>query len=477
MTRATRPGATTCSSVTTRQRASAVTRSAPAAPEVPAEVQGILQRLWDGGHAAYLVGGGVRDRLLARPVSDWDIATDARPEVTLNLFEAGSYKNRFGTVTVGTDPNVVEITTFRRDHQYADHRRPDTVTFTDSLEEDLARRDFTVNAIAWGRATDETEAHWSDPTGGLNDLAARSLRAVGDPATRFDEDALRLLRAARLAAQLDFEIEPQTLAAMSATAATVSWVSTERVGTEVRKMVAADPPSRAFEILASTGVLAGAVPELAAQRGVPQDKVTGHDLWGHSMATVDAAANIDPNDERLRLAALLHDIGKPPTFADGHFIGHDQEGAKMADTMLTRFAYPRHEVEHITDLIRHHMFSYEPRWSGAAVRRFIRRVGRDRVHDLMKLRRADNVGSGLPETAGHLDELASRVERELDAKSPLSLRELAVNGNDLVTSLGIAPGPQVGQLLERLLGSVIADPSRNTRDRLLSEARIWASRP
>jgi tRNA nucleotidyltransferase (CCA-adding enzyme) len=444
---------------------------------VPAEVMEILGTLWDSGHAAYLVGGGVRDHLLQRQVGDWDVATDARPEQTLSLFNAGSYTNRFGTVTLGRAPDVVvEITTFRRDHQYADHRRPDTVTFTNSLDEDLARRDFTVNAIAWGRAAGDQEAHWSDPTGGLEDLSARSLRAVGEPAKRFDEDALRLLRAARLAAQLGFEIEPRTLAAMTATAATLKWVSSERVGVEVRKMVAASQPSRGFEILAATGLIEPAVPELAAQRGVPQDKVTGHDLWGHSMATLDAAAAVDPDNETLRLAAVLHDVGKPPTFADGHFIGHDEEGAKMADTMLTRFAYPRHEVDHITELIRHHMFSYEPKWSGAAVRRFIRRVGRDRVHDLLKLRRADNLGSGLPGSAGHLDELTSRVDAELDAKAPLSLRELAVNGSDLIDGLGIPPGPQVGMLLERLLGSVIADPSRNTRERLLSEARVWASR-
>ncbi|MEO6349705.1 MAG: HD domain-containing protein [Candidatus Limnocylindrales bacterium] len=452
-------------------------KSAPAVPTgVPADVVHILERLWTKGHAAFLVGGGIRDRLLGRPVHDWDVATDARPERTLELFSAGKYKNRFGTVTVGTEPDVVEITTFRRDHQYADHRRPDMVTFTDSLDEDLARRDFTVNAIAWGRAADEAAAHWSDPTGGLDDLRARTLRAVGDPRVRFDEDALRLLRAARLAAQLDFQIESLTLAAMGDTAATVRWVSRERIGTEVTRMVAADPPSRAFEILAATNVLAESLPELAAQRGVPQDKVTGHDLWGHSMATVDAAAAVDPGNATLRLAALLHDIGKPPTFADGHFIGHDEEGAKMAETMLTRFAYPRHEVEHVSDLIRHHMFSYEPRWSGAAVRRFIRRVGRDLVHDLVKLRRADNLGSGLPDNAGHLDELARRVDAELAAGAPLTLRELAVNGNDLISGLGIPPGRQVGQLLERLLGSVIADPSRNTRERLLAEAKIWTAR-
>jgi tRNA nucleotidyltransferase (CCA-adding enzyme) len=449
-------------------------RSAPA--DVPATAQRILHTLWSNGHAAYLVGGGVRDSLLGRAVTDWDIATDALPEETLALFPNGGYTNRFGTVTVPGDPGPAEVTTFRRDHKYADHRRPDSVTFTDSLDEDLARRDFTVNAIAWGKpGVEEDEPHWVDPTDGLADLGARVLRAVGDPTVRFDEDALRLLRAARLAAQLGFQIEPVTLAAMAATADTARWVSSERVGAELRKMVAADPPSAAFAILAETGVLEHSLPELAAQRGVPQDKITGHDLWGHSMATVDAAAALDSENAKLRLAALLHDIGKPPTFADGHFIGHDEEGARMADALLTRFAYPRREIDHVTALIRNHMFSYEKRWSSAAVRRFIRRVGRGLVDDVIELRRADNVGSGLPADAGHTDELQARVAAELEAGSPLTLRELAVDGNDLIAGLGIAPGPKVGELLERLLGSVISDPSRNTRERLLAEARTWSA--
>jgi tRNA nucleotidyltransferase (CCA-adding enzyme) len=368
------------------------------------------------------------------------------------------------------------VTTFRQDHRYAEHRRPNTVTFTDSLEEDLARRDFTVNAIAWGRAHDGEwvrDAQWVDPTGGISDLRAGVLRAVGDPRVRFDEDALRLLRAARFAAQLDFEIEPQTKAQMAATADTARWISNERVGAEVRRMLAANPPSTAFAILADTGVLAHAIPELDAQRGVPQDKVTGHDLWGHSLATLDAAAAVEPDNELLRLAALLHDVGKPPTFADGHFIGHDLEGAKLAEKMLTRFAFPRPEVDHVAALVRHHMFSYERRWSGAAVRRFIRRVGRELVDDLVNLRRADNIGSGLPADAGHLDELEARVAAELAAGAPLTLRELAVNGDDLVSALDLRPGPAVGALLERLLGSVIADPSRNTKPILLAEARRW----
>jgi tRNA nucleotidyltransferase/poly(A) polymerase len=444
----------------------------------PAAVIGVLNALWQSGHAAYLVGGGVRDELLGRPVTDWDVATDARPDRLLELFAAGHYENRFGTVTVPAEALAVEVTTFRRDHQYADHRRPDSVTFSDSLEEDLARRDFTVNAIAWGRAGGAAAAgadrpHWADPTGGLADLDLRVLRAVGDPATRFDEDALRLLRGARLAAQLGFEIEPMTLAAMSATAETVRYVSSERIGAELHKMLAADPPSRALAILAETGVLSHSLPELAAQRGVAQDKAPGMDLWAHCLATVDAAARLDPANPRLRLAALVHDIGKPGTLADGHFIGHDTEGARLAELMLSHLAFPRRDVEAVADLVRYHMFSYEPRWSGAAVRRFIRRVGRDLVGDLLSLRAADNLGSGLPADAGHLDELRRRVAAELAAGAPLSLRELAIHGDDLVAELSIAAGPVVGRLLAHLLDQVLAEPALNSRAGLLAEARKW----
>jgi tRNA nucleotidyltransferase/poly(A) polymerase len=449
---------------------------APTALDPPAPVNDALARLWQAGHAAYLVGGGVRDELLGRPVVDWDVATDARPERILELFPAGHYENRFGTVTVPAAELELEVTTFRREHRYADHRRPDEVTFSDSLEEDLARRDFTVNAIAWGRpggADASDEPHWADPTGGLADLRAGRLRAVGDPALRFDEDALRLLRAARLAAQLGFEIEPATRAAMAATAETVRWVSSERIGDELRKMIAADPPSTGMAILADTGVLEHALPELAAQRGVAQDKVEGLDLWAHCLAALDAAARLDPLNATLRLAALLHDIGKPGTLADGHFIGHDEEGARLAAGLLTRLAFPRREVDRVVHLVRGHMFSYERRWRGAAVRRFIRRVGRELVADQLMLRAADNVGSGLAPDAGHLDELRRRAAAELAAGAPLSLRELAVRGDDLVGELELAPGPIVGELLEHLLRGVISDPARNDRAALLAEARAW----
>ncbi len=441
---------------------------------VPDAVLGVLETLWSGGNAAYVVGGGVRDTLLRRPAPlDWDIATSARPEEVKAAFALGRYENRFGTVTIPAGEYYVEATTFRRDHQYGDHRRPDSVTYTDSIDEDLARRDFTVNAIAWGRAANATDTTLVDPTDGTADLRAHLLRAVGEPASRFDEDGLRLLRAARFAAQLGFTIEPQTLDAMRETAETVRYVSHERVGGELRRMVAADPPSTAFKILADTGVLEHVLPELAAQRGVPQDKIPGHDLWLHCLTAVDAAARIDPGNQRLRMAALLHDIGKPATFADGHFVGHDVEGAAMAEALLARLAFPRREAQPIAGLIRQHMFNYEPRWSGAAIRRFVRRVGRDNIDDLLKLRAADNVGSGLAPDAGRLNELRARIDDELRGNPPLSLADLAVHGDDLTRELDIEPGPAIGMLLDRLLSLVIADPAQNRRDLLLAHAGDW----
>ncbi len=415
------------------------------------------------------MGGALRDELLGRPGADWDVATDARPDRILELFPGGTYQNRFGTVLT----DGVEVTTFRRDHAYGDHRRPDAVTFTDSLDEDLARRDFTINAIAWGRPAGSTDASWVDPTGGLADLGARLVRAVGDPDSRFDEDALRLVRAARIAAQLGFDIEPATRAAMRAHAGDVRYLASERVGQELRKLLTARPPSSGLRILAETDLLAPLFPELAAQRGVPQDKIAGHDLWDHCLATLDAAAHITPGDEGLLLAALLHDTGKPETFANGRFLGHDQAGARIARAFLSRLAYPSRVVDRVAGLVACHMFRYEGAWSDAAVRRFMRRVGVDLVDDLLVLRAADNVGSGLPPEAGALAELRSRIDEVRMHAAPLSLRELAIDGDDLVEALGRPPGPWVGRMLERLLESVVADPSRNRREILLDDARTW----
>ena len=450
---------------------------------IPPHVGRLLARLWSDGQAAYVVGGSVRDALLGRPGFDWDIATSARPERILELFPGSHYENRFGTVLVMAGQGPVEITTFRSDHTYGDHRRPDAVTFTDSLELDLGRRDFTINALAWGREGGENgpPPRLVDIGGGVDDLRAGMIRAVGDAGARFGEDALRLIRAARLAGQLDFTIEPATREAMERRADDVRHVSPERIGQELRKLLRGDHPSRGLSILADTGLLDRALPELAEQRGVPQDKAKGADCWEHTLATVDAAAALSRGRaelprggvELLPLAALFHDAGKPRALADGRFPEHQQIGAEMADRGLRRLAFPRAEIVQVVRLIRHHMFSYGPSWSDAAVRRFVQRVGPDLWEDLLRLRAADAAGSGGPAADAGLVELRARIERELERGFPLRVTDLAVDGDDLRREFDLPEGPLIGKLLARLLDSCTADPSRNTRRQAFVDARSW----
>jgi poly(A) polymerase/tRNA nucleotidyltransferase (CCA-adding enzyme) len=440
-------------------------------PEVDPTPDGraILERLWTAGHAAYLVGGGVRDQLLGRPVHDVDIATDALPERVLELFPGAHRRSVFGTV----DIDGTQVTTFRRDHVYADHRRPDRVTFTTSVEEDLARRDFTVNALAWGKPRGGNgETRFVDPSGGLPDLERGVLRAVGDPDARFAEDALRLLRGARFATVLGLAIEPATLDAMRRRGADVAWLSMERVGDELRRMLTATRPSTAIRLLDDIGALAVVLPEVTAQHGVPQAKIPGDDLFDHSMRTMDAAAAIDESSPALVTAGLLHDIGKPATAGGGHFIGHAEEGARMARAALERLRTPGPLVERAERLIREHMFQFRPTWTDAAVRRFLRRAGVDLVDDLLRLRVADDIGSGVV-PGSDLETLRTRVDAQRKAAPPLRLADLAVNGHDLLETAGIPSGPWVGSYLERLLASVVNDPRRNRRDVLLGDVRRW----
>ncbi len=443
-------------------------------PAFPAAVQDLLDTLWSAGHAAYVVGGSLRDTLAGREPKDWDLATSALPDVTARLFPGAVYENAFGTVAVRTtDPAIddVEITTFRSDHEYADFRRPHRVEFSDSIELDLARRDFTVNAIAWG-AEPGGLPRLVDPHGGRDDLARRTLRAVGDPATRFGEDALRMLRAVRLSATLDFTIDPPTFEAIREQAGLVRHLSGERIAAEMRLLLASERPSVGLRRLAEGGLLDHVAPELASQRGVPQNKVPGEDLWDHTVRSVDGAA---PEPPLLRWAALLHDLGKPSTMADGQFVGHEIVGADMARTLLDRWHWPTAERDRVVRLIRHHMFGYVPSWSDTAIRRFIVKVGKDALDDLFLLREADNIGSGLPADAGGLAEFRARVAGQVESGAALDLRALAINGTDLMTEFGWSPGPIVGQTLQRLLDRVIGDPSLNTRERLLSVARSIAA--
>jgi tRNA nucleotidyltransferase (CCA-adding enzyme) len=438
---------------------------------VPTAVQRLLDRLRSSGHAAYVVGGSLRDLLMDRTPADWDLTTDARPERLLELFPGAVYENRFGTVAVREGDQVVEVTTFRSDHDYADHRRPHRVDFGDQVEADLARRDFTINAIAFGGPGDPSPAVLVDPFEGRADLDRRCIRAVGDPDARFHEDALRIVRGIRLAATLGFQLDPETRAAMARTAPLAAHLSGERIAAELLKLLAAPVPSVGLGLLAETGVLAAILPELAAQPGVPQDKIAGEDLWAHTLRTVDAA----PADQPIvRLAALLHDIGKPDTMAEGHFHGHEEAGASIAAALLVRLRIPRSAAERIVHLVRNHMFTYEPAWGDAGVRRFIRRVGRPALDELFLLREADNVGSGMPADSHGLAELRLRVAAELAAEIALERGDLAVDGNDLMAELGLPPGPTLGRILEELLERVLTDPSLNDRPTLLLLARSLA---
>jgi tRNA nucleotidyltransferase (CCA-adding enzyme) len=442
--------------------------AARVAARVPASVAAILDHLRANGHAAFIVGGSLRDVLLGRVPADWDLATDARPPEIVELFPGAVYENRFGTVAVRRDGVAFEITTFRHEHDYADHRRPHRIEFGDDLVADLARRDFTVNALAWGgpaaAGEDLAPASLADPFDGLADLAAHRLRAVGDPRARFEEDALRMVRAVRLAAVLDFEVEAATLAAIADRASLAAHLSGERVGAELTRLLVAPRPSAGLRLAADTRLLDVVLPELAAQRGVAQNKVPGEDLWDHTLRTVDAAPAARPV---VRLAALLHDVGKPATLADGRFHHHEAVGARMAEAILRRLRFAKPAIEEVAHLIRHHMFTVDPEATDVAVRRFIRRIGRDRIDALFELRRADDVGSGQPPDDPATEAFRDRIEAQLAARPALDRGALAVDGNDLIADLGLEPGPRLGRMLDALLEHVIADPALNDRGTLM----------
>ncbi len=434
--------------------------------DVPVEVRDIIATLWQAGHSAYVVGGCLRDALIGREPSDWDLTTDAAPERIAGLFPRALYENRFGTVVVRHAGAQYEVTTFRQDAEYSDFRHPDAVQFARSIEEDLARRDFTVNAMAWGSPPGE-EPRTVDPHDGVADLHARLLRAVGDPDTRFREDALRMLRAVRLAATLEFDVEAETLAAIRRNAPLAAHVSGERISTELLKLLTAPRPSIGLRLMAETGLLDVILPEMARQHGIEQNKIDGEDLWDHTVRSTDAA----PNRSLVRLAAFLHDVGKPDTLADGHFIGHERVGGQLSEAILARLHAPRVLQDRVAHLVANHMFSYQPNWSDAAVRRFIRKIGTGAVDDLLDLRAADNVGSGLPGDAGGIEELRARIAKERAGRLVLHRGQLAVDGRDLMAELGLRPGKQLGRILDELTERVVAEPALNEREVLMDMAR------
>lgn len=452
--------------------------SADLLEKVPTGARQICQKLRDGGFRAWIVGGCVRDLLLGKTPSDWDVCTDAVPEAMLKLFPRAIPTGiAHGTLTVLINKTPYEVTTLRGEGAYTDGRRPDNVYFTQDIDRDLARRDFTVNAIA----LDPVSGEIIDPFAGRQDLAAKVLRAVGNATERFSEDGLRVLRAARFSATLGFELHADTLGAIEPTLDTFRKVSEERVRDEWVKTMKADKPSRAFEIMRSTGILGVTCPELLEGVGLEQNKHHAFDVWGHAMACLDASAG----DPILRMAALLHDVGKPRSRAfsektqDYTFYDHDRIGAEMVYPICTRLRFSNDERERITHLVRNHLFYYDASWTDAAVRRWVRRVGTDRLEDLYALNQADVRGKGRPadDDLAMLDALRRRVTAVLEKGAALSTKDLAVNGSDLIKELGIPASRELGELLKELLEQVTNEPEKNERSALLALARDIRARP
>jgi tRNA nucleotidyltransferase (CCA-adding enzyme) len=438
---------------------------------VPRDVERVVESLTAGGHDAYVVGGCVRDAIRGVDPQDWDVATSATPAEIQKLFAKSLYTNRFGTVVVRSGEHEVEVTTYRVEAGYSDHRRPDHVAFTDSLRDDLSRRDFTMNAMAWRPGKNGTPGELVDPFGGQRDLESRTLRAVGEPDERFREDALRMLRAVRFATLLDMRIDERTVDAIRRNAHLAETLSGERINQEITKILGAPRPSVAFRMLSDVGLLAVLCPELETCKGTPQEKFAAQNVFDHSLATLDATP---AGDLVLRLAGLLHDIGKPDTFADGHFHQHEFVGEVKARQILRRWKFEKETVAEVTHLIRNHMFWYETHWTGSAVRRFIRKIGLDYIPALFALRRADNIGSGARSPRMHaLEALWLRVQEEIASANAFSLRDLAIDGNDVMRELGIPPGPAVGRILNALFERVLDEPSLNTRERLIELAKAF----
>lgn len=419
------------------------------------------------GHQAYPVGGGIRDVLLGRRVVDWDVATSARPDDMLALFPRVIPTGiAHGTVTVLTGRSQVEVTTFRGDIGYTDGRHPDRVIFLKSLKEDLKRRDFTVNAMAY----DTVRNRIIDPHQGRRDLKKGIIRAVGDPLRRFAEDGLRPLRAVRFAAVLGFKIDKRTFTAIGKRLKVFRKVAPERVRVELLKILGSRRAHLGIELLNQSGLLEEIVPELKPSMGFLQNRFHKYDVYGHTLKCLEHARG----DPVLKMAVLLHDVAKPQT-AEGPegertFYGHEKASARAADRVLKRLRFSNQERQRVETLISGHMFHYLPEWTDGAVRRLVRRIGTDLLEDMYELRRADawGRGVGVRDTLANLKKLKTRVARVLAEEAALKVTDLAISGEDVMQILGIGPGPRIGEILDALLERVLDDPSLNQPKKLKS---------
>lgn len=450
---------------------------------IPKEVKSIIKKLEEAGFEAYIVGGCVRDILTKKIPTDWDITTSAKPEQIQKIFPRSFYNNRFGTVTAVTgskNPALkeIQITTYRTEGKYLDKRWPEKVEFVGRLEDDLSRRDFTINAMAMNVKSDVF-----DFFNGEKDIENKIIRAVGDADQRFSEDALRMIRAIRFGSQLNsgdkensaWQIEKETLKAIKKHSSAIGLISAERIRDELEKIILSPRPSQGIETLKEANLLRHIIPELELGVGVSQNRHHIYTIYEHSVLSLKFC----PSEKlEVRLASLFHDIAKPETKRgageDATFYNHDIVGAKVAKKILRRLKFPNEIIEKTSHLIRNHMFFYNiGEVSEAGVRRLIKRVGAENLKDLIDLRIADRLGSGVPKAKPyklrHLEYLMAKVSRH-----PLSVAMLKINGNGIMRLLDIKPGPIIGALLNALLAEVLEEPKLNTKKYLENRAKELA---
>ncbi|MDD4989836.1 MAG: HD domain-containing protein [Candidatus Pacebacteria bacterium] len=470
---------------------------------IPETIKNTLEILQKAGYEAYIVGGCVRDLLRNAEPKDWDLTTNAKPEQIEAVFDAAGFKtfyeNAFGTVTVLTNSEKkclknIEITPFRSEAKYSDKRHPDSVKFVKSLKQDLARRDFTINALAL--EIKDSKLKTIDLFEGQKDLQEKIIRAVGKPEERFQEDALRMMRAVRFAVCLDdtpwpasnasgvasagWKIEPKTFQAIAKNAKLLNYIAKERIKDELVKIIMSKNGSAGIELLRELGLLQSIIPELLEGYGNSQNKHHIYEIYQHNLLSLEYACKKDFSLE-VRLASLLHDIAKPKTKRgegpNATFYGHEIVGAKMTKKILETLKFSKKDVEKITKLVRYHLFYYNAGEVGeSSVRRLLRNVGPELVEELLQVRMSDRIGSGVPKAEPyklrHLKYLFEKV-----AKDPISPKMLKVNGQDIMQILQIKPGPKVGQILSVILSYVLSEPQKNDRAFLIEEIKRLGNFP
>lgn len=444
---------------------------------IPEEIQIIIKSLRKKGFESYIVGGCVRDLLNRTKPQDWDLTTDAKPEQISQIFPKSFIENKFGTVTVLTDSDdqslrEVEITPYRVDEKYTDKRHPDKIHWAKTIEEDLARRDFTVNAIALNEigGTDKI----IDPFSGRKDLENKIIRAVGKAEDRFSEDALRMMRAVRFATTLNFEIEEKTNQAIKKNSTWLKAISKERIRDELLKIIVSERAAEGIELLRSLNLLKHIIPELEEGYKVTQNKHHVYDVYQHSLLSLKYAAKKKFNKD-VRLTVLLHDIAKPRVKKgegpNATFYNHEVVGAKMARQILERLKFPKKDIEKISKLVRYHLFYYNVDEVGEnSVRRLVRQVGPENMEELLQIRMCDRIGSGCPKAEPYkLRHLKYVIDKA--SQDPISVKTLEISGNEVMDILKIKPGPKVGQFLDILLGYVLENPKNNKKEFLEKEIK------